>query len=258
MRTSQPELLLSRLDDIGMSLAQTSTALALIGLGSVGNDLDRLDRYSDLDFFVIAGKGHKNEFLDDLSWLRFVRPIAYAFRNTADGYKLLFDDDIFCEFAVFEEAELRQIPFAAGRIVWKREGVTDALRLPAKEARIGDKHDMEWSLGEALTNLYVGLNRFLRGERLSAMRFIQVYAIDRVLELHQTLVPASSTSRDIFAPERRLEQRHPDIVELLPTFAQGYERSPQSAQAILAYLADHFDVNEAIRSTILNLCAGAV
>ncbi len=42
---------------------------------------------------------------------------------------------------------------------------------------------MDWLLGEALTNLYVGLQRELRGERLSAMRFIQGYALDRLVAL---------------------------------------------------------------------------
>ena len=44
--------LLKRLDDIGQSLERSGHALALIGLGSVGVELDRLDSYSDLDFFA--------------------------------------------------------------------------------------------------------------------------------------------------------------------------------------------------------------
>jgi hypothetical protein len=76
-----PALLLSRLDEIGASLARSGKALALIGLGSVGLELDRLDRYSALDFFAIVENGHKRELLDDLSWLGGIRPIAYSFRN---------------------------------------------------------------------------------------------------------------------------------------------------------------------------------
>ncbi len=48
------ERLLKRLDDIGRSLAGRPDALALIGLGSVGRELERLDDYSDLDVFVIV------------------------------------------------------------------------------------------------------------------------------------------------------------------------------------------------------------
>ena len=36
-----------------------------------------------------------------------------------DGHKVLFEDDVFCEFAVFEAHELVNIPFAEGKIIWK-------------------------------------------------------------------------------------------------------------------------------------------
>ena len=57
---NKKELLLKRLDEIGRSLKKTGKALALLGLGSVGVELDRIDDYSDLDFFVIVKDGEKN------------------------------------------------------------------------------------------------------------------------------------------------------------------------------------------------------
>src|SRR5262249_50668386 len=113
------ERLLARLDEIGNSLAKTGNAFALLGLGSIGLELDRIDGYSDLDFFVIVQPGHKQAFIQKLDWMEQVHPVAYAFQNTDDGYKLLFEDGIFCEFAVFEPDELSHVPFARGRIVWK-------------------------------------------------------------------------------------------------------------------------------------------
>src|SRR5512145_3267505 len=95
------QFLLARLDQIGAALAASGHALALIGLGSVGEELDRLDDYSDLDFFAIVETGHKRRYIDDLDWLSSIAPIAYRFLNSPDGYKLLFTDGIFCEFAVF-------------------------------------------------------------------------------------------------------------------------------------------------------------
>jgi len=44
-------------------------------------------------------------------------------------------DGVFCEFAVFEPQELPAIPFAPGRVVWKRDGVDAAIALPAGHAR---------------------------------------------------------------------------------------------------------------------------
>jgi hypothetical protein len=90
------------------------------------------------------------------------------------------------------------------------------------------------------------------------MRLIQSHAFDRLLELVERIDPASLSPRDPFALERRYEQRHPRIAPALPSFAQGYERSVESARAILAFLEEHFEVNPAMRRAILALCAPAL
>ncbi len=254
MPASKQELLLQRLDAIGASLASSGRALALIALGSTGAETERLDEYSDLDFFAIVETGCKNDFLGDLVWLSAICPIAYAYRNTRDGYKVLFQDGIFCEFAVFETPELRRIPFAPGRIVWKKPHIPDTLFLPAPEQLAQQDHSIEWLVGETLTNLYTGLSRHARGERLSAMRSIQVHAVERLLELSARLEPEASVSRDAFAFERRYEQRYPAGAQNLPAFMQGYERTVESALAILAFLESHFEVNPAMKRAIRELC----
>ncbi|MGQ0600325.1 MAG: hypothetical protein ACT4QE_01360 [Anaerolineales bacterium] len=250
----QKQMLLARLDDIGQALERSGHGLALIGLGSVGVELDWLDDHSDLDFFAIVEPGHKRAFIDDLDWLRAVHPIAYYFQNTVDGHKLLFADGIFCEFAVFEPAELSHIPFADGRIVWKRPEVDDAIAIPMQAGAPPESRSIEWLLGEALTNLYVGLSRYYRGEKLSAARFIQGYAVDRVLDLAESVEAPTPGHRDVFVSERRFEQRYPAIARELPYFVRGYERSPESALAILEFLERHFAVNAAMATAIRVLC----
>lgn len=250
---TKTSLLLTRLDQIGRSLEQTDRALALIALGSVGEDLYRLDDYSDLDFFVIVQLGAKPEFLTQLGWLSSIRPVAYQFRNTADGYKVLFDDDVFCEFAVFEPEELMKVPFTPGRIVWKRPQVDEHVCHPVLVPPHPSTPDTAWLVGEALTNLYVGLNRYLRGEMLSAARFIQGYAVDRIVELSSDVEPERASVADLFAAERRYEQRFPQTAHCLVSFLQGYEKSPESAEAILEFLEAHFDVDQHIAQRIRQL-----
>jgi hypothetical protein len=219
----------------------------------VGVELDRLDEYSDLDFFAVVRPGHKQAFVEDLGGLSTVAPVAYAFRNTPDGYKLLYEDGIFCEFAVFEPPELAGIPYAPGRVVWAAEGF-DLAALGRPTAPSAGPVDVAWQLGEALTNLYVGLARFRRGEKLTAARFVQGYAVDRVLELAALVEEAApSASRDPFQVERRVEQRLPQVAALLPQFVQGYERTPESARAILAFLEARFEVNPGLRQLIVGL-----
>lgn len=251
---SKKDLLLARLVEIAHSVEHSGHGLALIALGSAGPELDRLDDYSDLDFFVIVEEGCKRMYIEDLDWLSCTAAVAYRFRNTPDGYKLLFQDGVYCEFAVFETAELHHIPFVPGRVVWKKAEVPDTLLLPEPVRHAPEERSVEWLVGEALTNLYSGLSRDARGERLSAMRSIQVNALDRLLELCQKLEPGASSARDVFAYERRYEQRHPRCAQSLPEFAQGYERNVESALAILAFLEQHFEVAPSMKRAIEELC----
>ena len=137
-----PQNLLKRLDEIGQSLAQSGHALALLALGSVGEELHRLDEYSDLDFFAIVEPGYKRMYIENLDWLSGLCPIVYHFLNSPDGYKLLFTYGIFCEFAVFEPQELQGIPFAPGRIVWKRNDAPETLNQPAKASVHAARRDL--------------------------------------------------------------------------------------------------------------------
>ena len=178
-----PNTLLRRLDEIGFSLEKNGHALALIGVGSVGQERGRLDEFSDLDFFAVVEDGWKQAYLDDLGWLSSLCPLAYCFANTPYGFKLLFADGIFCEFAVFEMRQLQEAQFAPGRVIWKRPELPETIGQPAHLPAQPAPRSVEWLVGEALTNLYVGLGRDRRGEKLSALRFIQGYAVDRLLEL---------------------------------------------------------------------------
>ena len=75
--------LLARLEAVALAVKETGQGVAVLGLGSVGQELDRLDAYSDLDFFVIARPGQKRYFLDSLFWLENIQPILFSFLNTA-------------------------------------------------------------------------------------------------------------------------------------------------------------------------------
>lgn len=254
--SAHTQRLLDRLDAIGASLAHSGHALALLGLGSVGEERDRLDTYSDLDFFAVVQPGFKATFISDLSWLERAHPLAFAFQNTRDGDKALFDDGIYAEFAVFEPDELAGIPIYKGRVVWQASGFDlDRVSTSYEPPQAPEPHTTEWLVGEILTNLYVGLTRWLRGERLSAMRLIQTHAVDRLLELAPQIESPSSASVDPYALERRCEARFPDFAASLPAFTQGYARSVESALAILEFVERHATVNATIKQRIVELCA---
>ena len=112
-----PQRLLERLDDLAAVLRERGDVVALLGLGSVGEDLERLDEHSDLDFFVVTDDGAKDRYLADIDWLEAVGPVAYSFRNSVDGRKVLWADDLYAEYAIFTLDQLRAGPFVGARIV---------------------------------------------------------------------------------------------------------------------------------------------
>lgn len=249
------EKLLFRLDEIGESIKNSGNALALFGLGSVGVELSRLDDYSDLDFFVIAKDGCKNHYIENLSWLSSIAPLSYTFRNTKDGYKIMYEDGIYCEFAIFETAGLLQTNYAEGRIIWSAEDFDENLRVPRNTGAPDWKPEsVDWLLGEIITCLYVGMCRYRRGEKLSGYTFIQRHAFTLFIELVEMIHPDNGIAKDLYAKDRRFEERYPELQMLLGNILQGYGKTAESATALLGYLDKRYTLNTAMKDAILALC----
>lgn len=248
------EALFQRLDNIGQVLAQKEGALLLLGLDSVGSETERADDYSDLDFFVITENGKKQRFIDHLDWLKEAYPLAYAFQNAEVGYKIMFEDGIYGEYAVFDESETDQLIYSKGRVVWKADAYENAeIETPKTKLPKLKSESIDHAINEALTNLYVGLCRYARGEKLSAVRFIQGYAVDSILSILHLLEQEVDYYPDPFGNDRRLEQRYPQFALLLADMMQGYDRVPDSAIHILSYLEGVYAVNPKLTEEIRRL-----
>lgn len=247
-------LLLARLEALAAALSRRDDALALLALGSVGRETERIDAWSDLDFFVLVRDGAKPRYLDSLDWLAEAHPLVWHYRNTSDGHKALMADGVFCEFAVFELCELAGIPYSRGRFVWRRDEVDPALAEPRRA--LPTPSDEAWLVGEALSNLLIGLQRNARGERLAAMRLIQVAALDRLLELRERRVAVDAgVPRDAFNIDRRVERRQAGAADALPALAAGYTKNAASALAILAELERVAEVRPRLAAEIRTLAA---
>ncbi|MDX6481618.1 MAG: hypothetical protein QOG85_2128 [Gaiellaceae bacterium] len=248
-----PRRLLQRLDDLGAVLATRGDAIALLALGSVGRDLERLDDHSDLDFFAVVEDGAKQRYLDSIDWLEELAPVVFSFANTVDGRKVLFGDGLFAEYAVFTLGELRSASYPPGRIVWRRAdaptGLEEGGRLPGPSPH----DDAEHQANEALTNLYVGLQRDARGERLSATRLIQVHAVDRLLTFLELTTAGNGPRQDVFAIERGAEGRFPSDVLPLSLLVRGYEGNGDAALTMLAWFEERVEVNAALAAAIRRL-----
>ncbi len=89
---------------------------------------------------------------------------------------------MFAEFAVFDEEEMKTARFTGGTVYYHRDDFDLELVKPKFEPKHKEVN-VDFNVNEAMTNLYIGLLRDLRGEKSSAMTFIQSYAYGLVIEL---------------------------------------------------------------------------
>jgi hypothetical protein len=228
----------NKLTEIGQSLANSPAALALLGLGSAGVERNRLDSYSDIDFFVIVQPGWKQHYLQKTEWLETKSGIDWIFQNTPDGFKIYWHDDVFGEMAVFEPSELAHIRFTPGVIVWSTPDfdvrVTEPKNLPTKKDT-GVLHLQN----ELLSNLFVGISRFRRGEKLSAWRFVQVYALNLAIEIEIHLAQLEKDNQiDVFDMDRRIELNFPAASALAKEVLLGIAETPRATQILLDWLLE--------------------
>lgn len=129
-------------------------------------------------------------------------------------------------------------------MVWKRHSFTDddivTGKTPLPTIRASS---IDHAVGEALTNLYVGLGRYLRGEKLPAFKFIQVYPIDGLLSVMHLLEEETTYFPDAFGNERRMERRFPQFAKTIGGILQGYDKTPESALQLLEFLESIYPVN---------------
>lgn len=246
---TQKQRLLARLNELAKSIEQTPGGVALLALGSIGRELDRMDDFSDLDFFVIVEPGTKQWFLTHHEWLAAGTPLTYLFRNTIDGFKLVYADGVYGEMAIFEPDELAHIPYSPGRLVYCKPGYSihevSALPLPSRESI-----DVTYQANELMTNLLVGLLRERRGERLAAMMLIQRYAFDRYLAIIRKLVTPQADFVDAYANERRFELHYPHLVDTIAHLQPGYLHNVEAAIAMLQAIQKVVTVEPGIREAI--------
>jgi hypothetical protein len=248
MTPMTPDRLLAGLDAIAVSLSANPKALALLALGSCGVERARLDAWSDLDFFVVVEESAKQDFIANLDWLTTGAASVFAHRNSVDGWKTLDSDGVLCEFAVFHPAELAHIPFADGRVVWARIGFDLSCLTPVPRYH---HDDPEWLATEAMTNILVGLKRYMRGEKLAAFRAICVDGADQICRALQ-----ANHGDDLFNPWRRIETTNPDTARSLEK-ALACGDAALAARALMALLAAHMTLPVPLTAQIkahLELC----
>ena len=219
------------------TLSADDRVRALVGIGSLAHP-ERVDRWSDHDFWVITTAEGQAHFLNDLAWLPDHGAIALALRPAPEYYTVLYTTGHIAEFAVFALTDLARGQLNQYRMLFDKSAISTQIQAIYERTRDRQQAaaDPAHMLGHFLVTLCTGSARDARGERLSAHTYIFQYALDDLLTLITQHIPAQQSDlQDRFDPRRRFEYVYPDLSALL---APILTLSPTTAALRLLDLAE--------------------
>lgn len=219
-------------------LAGEPEVLGLVALGSMSGEGAPPDEWSDHDFFVVVRPGAQERFRGRLDWLIAPEEVAFSFRETAHGVKVVTHQGHLLEFAVFDPEEVHLARVNRYRVLLDRERIGE--RLAAVRAETGrqaraEAPGDEWLAGQFLADLLVAAGRSRRGERLAGRQRLSA-AVGYLLRLlGRHLAPSEPAALDDLDPARRFERAFPPLAAEIDA-ALGRE-VPEAARALLALAA---------------------
>ena len=210
----------------------------IIGLVLVGStaETERVDKWSDHDFFVITESNEQEPLRRDLSWLPNSVEIAFWFRETQHGLKVVYKSGNVLEFAIFDCDELRGCTVNHHRLAYGSEDVQRALvvaksRLP--EVVVGD--DLA-DFRHFLSVLVIQVGRARRGELLTAGQGIRGTAATALLKVLTRRLPYDP-QLDRLDVSRRFEFAHPIIGKVI---ADAIAQQPEEAGKRLLEISERY------------------
>lgn len=217
------------------SCIQNPQVIGLVLVGSTA-ETERVDEWSDHDFFVITEKGEQEPLRRDLSWLPDAESIAFWFRETEHGLKVVYKSGEVLEFAIFDCDELGGCMVNHHRLAYGNEAVKQALtlakhRLP--EEVVGD--DLA-DFRHFLSVLVIQVGRARRGELLTAGQGIRGTAATALLKVLTRRLP-SDERLDKLDVSRRFEFAHPEIGKRI---ADCLEQNPELAARELLMISQTY------------------
>jgi hypothetical protein len=208
----------------------------LILLGSTADPTLR-DTLSDHDFWVIAEPAALPDYLGATGWLPDADRILLTIRHGASHRTVLYRHRHKVEYAVFDPPTARSGKIERFRVVFDREGMAELAeeirRTSLPQAR--DVPDGPISVENFYVLAWSGQVRALRGELLSAHRYVQAGADVLLQLLARAQVLPAGAGADGLDSRRRLEQRAPEVAAAL---GQILALPPREAIAGLVHLAE--------------------
>lgn len=214
---------------------------ALLLFGSVSRQQN--DAYSDLDFLVIVKESAVPLYTADLDWLSQCVTIDAVSREGEDSFNVLFAGGIVGDFGVVSLKHFGEYPHEAGVVVFQRENID----LSSSNIRIlpSVRTQEEW-LNRFLFKLYLGLGRYLRGERINAHTLIEGEALHAFLHLVKT----PGAVYDPYQIDRHFESIHPSGDFLSEVYIGSLTDLPDIGRRMLSEVRSRYPIHPEFESRI--------
>ncbi|MBI2244598.1 MAG: hypothetical protein HYU55_11880 [Nocardioides sp.] len=204
---------MSDFDDVLDALVATARASGdVVGLVAFGSTADRsrTDAGSDHDFAWITRPGAQERWRRYADWLPDADRIAVHVIEHHGGVKVIYDDGHRLEFGVAELADFATWAGAPARTLVGDQAVEEAVRQVVARRPTGAP-DAARSVRLFLTQLLSGMERYHRGEVLSASGLIRGEAVEHLIAAVAQRHPGERTPLDPLDPRRRFEQVYPRL-----------------------------------------------
>jgi hypothetical protein len=116
------------------TLAADDRVLALVAIGSLALS-ERVDLWSDHDFWIITTTAAQTDFLTDLSWLPDHMGIALTLRPAQQYYTVLYATGHIAEFAVFGPHDLSRGRLTHYRMLFDKDDITTRIQAIATQVQ---------------------------------------------------------------------------------------------------------------------------
>lgn len=195
------------------SVSARTDVEGLVLLGSTAA-VDRIDEWSDHDFYLVVREGTQERFRTDLDWLPDPEEVVFAVRETEHGLKVIYRSGAVLEFAVASREEVSTFGGSPYAVVLDRADVTARMEAAPTTPPPAEPDDLrEFRL--FLSLVLIGVGRARRGEELAGGQLVRTYAAERLLTvLRHRLTPQSDSieaEMDPFNVFRRFEAAYPDV-----------------------------------------------
>lgn len=218
--------------------AADADVLGVVALGSSAATGRSPDAWSDHDMWVIVrDEFAANRLRGDTSWLPDPDGIVGHLWETGHGRSVIYDDGHLLELAIFTVDDLEVVEANEYRVLYDRTDITDRMVSIATRTAL-ERPDgqavSERATGRFLVQLIIGVNRFGRGELMSANTLVKGWAVAALV----TAIGALNTI-DNLDPLRRFEAIHPEASRRIDETLR--EPVPEAAAQLLEIAVDLLD-----------------